>query len=191
MSEITSPLAVAKKSRFESKIDGGPFTSMLRSSRWIHALLLAAALSACSQEKPPQPGAVSLSDVRAAIVARNFSEAADLARRAVAQSPKDPAAQFELARAEALIGNTGRALDALDAAVAAGLPNAAKALEDPALDAIRNDERFSEIARRASPGSADPADGDPRGSGGDDVSIKNDSSGTHIKAGDVTLDTDF
>ncbi|WP_159983772.1 MULTISPECIES: hypothetical protein [unclassified Novosphingobium] len=144
-------------------------------------------------------GLRGLAGVRAAIVSRNFGEAVQLAAAEVKAHPKDPAAHFEQARAEALAGNEGRALDALDKAIALGLPDAARALEDPAFAQISGSDRFAALIDRASPvaGNGDGTErsivaGTPRGQAGDGVSIRETAGGgTHIQAGDVVLDTDF
>jgi len=173
-------------------------------------LVLPVALAGCDKVAPSatdaQPAAQpdapkGLAGVRAAIVARNFGEAVDLAAAEVKAHPKDPAAHFEQARAEALAGNEGRALDALDHAIALGLPDAARALEDPAFAQISGSDRFAVLLDRASPVAGDaPARaptrtvvaGSPRGRAGDGVSIRETAGGgTHIQAGDVVLDTDF
>jgi hypothetical protein len=144
-----------------------------------------------------QDAPAGLAGVRAAIVARNFGEAVDLAAAEVKANPKDAAARFEQARAEALAGNEGRALDALDQAIALGLPDAAHALEDPAFAQISGSDRFAALLDRANPVGGDAAApaivaGSPRGRAGDGVSLREKpGGGTHIQAGDVVLDTDF
>jgi hypothetical protein len=151
-------------------------------------------LSACNnQDKAAEhkQQLTGLPAVRAAIVARNYAEAADLARKEVASRPADPAAQFELARAEALAGNQGRAIDALDLAVRDGLADAARAVEDPAFDALRDDDRFVALVERAAPGSHGGGDNAEVSRGADAVQIHESAGGTHIRAGDVKLDTDF
>lgn len=163
------------------------------------ALCLLFATTGCDKLAPTADSAPKgLAGVRAALVARNFSEAVELAAAEVKAHPKDPAAHFERARAEALAGNEGRALDALDQAVSLGLPDAARALEDPAFARIGGSDRFAALVERASPVSdADPDEGivasEPRRRGSDQsVAIREKpGGGTHIQAGDVTLDTDF
>lgn len=136
-----------------------------------------------------------LSAVRAAIVAHNYADAAEQARALVKQAPGDADARFELARAEALIGNEDAALDALDAAVRAGLANLPAALADPAFADLHNTDRFAAIAARAHPGrrpTARAADRIEAGEGRDRVSITSDPDGREaIRAGNVNLDTDF
>ncbi len=127
-----------------------------------------------------------LTAARAAIVAHNYGDAAQSARAAVAAAPHDPRPQFELARAEALLGNQGNALTALEQSVTDGLANAGAALADPAFDAIRNDARFIALHDRALPASR----GEPNlqaGSGSDAVSIVGPPGHEEIRAGDVTL----
>lgn len=141
-----------------------------------------------------------LAAVRAEIVQRNFGRAAELARAAVAAAPTDPNAAFELARAEALSGNQGYALDALEQAVNKGLANASTALKDEAFAALRPNSRYKELLRKANPSSKSASGGSteaPRsqgslsagGRGG--VSIQESGGSTTIRAGDVTLHTDF
>lgn len=138
-----------------------------------------------------------LAGVRAAIVARNFGEAVELAVAEVKAHPNDPSSFFEQARAEALAGNEGRALDALDRAITLGLPDAARALGDPAFEQISSSERFARLADRASPSTAGGGGttitaGRRRDNPNDGVVLhEKPGGGTHIQAGDVVLDTDF
>lgn len=179
----------------------GHFLMTLFSGR--HAMLAAImagalALGGCHKAGETTAGAAlpeGLAGVRAAIVARNYAQAETLAQDFVRGHPGDAAAQFELARAEALLGNQGKALDALEAAVNAGLPDAAHALDDPAFAALAGDPRLAALREKAAPRSAQ-ADAGPgttlnAGSGADAVSIHEDAGGTHIQAGDVKLDTDY
>lgn len=166
------------------------------------SLALAGALAGCNFGIVSDDAKDGLSGVRAAIVAHNYAEAADMARTYAADNPSDPEAHFELARAEALLGNEGRALDALDLAINAGLPNAGQALKDPAFAAIRTSARFAALKERGAPApkaaAAAVRNPEPVGAtvvtaGGydDGVSISESADGTHIRAGDVTLDTNF
>lgn len=158
--------------------------------------------------------------VRAAIVAGNFGEAVKLGEEVVDANPDDPVAHFELARANALAGRRGKALDALARAVDLGLANADVALRDPAFSDMALMPRFVALVRRASPaasrsreaaalglGAEDEGYEDSRyaseeiptldypvrsGSAGGDVSIgKTADGGTVIRAGEVVLETDF
>lgn len=141
-----------------------------------------------------------LAQVRSEIVARNFGRAAELGREAVNSFPNDPEASFELARAEALAGNQGYALDALEQAVTKGLANANLALKDEAFAALRTNSRFKELLRTANPSSrsATPAQHRPApepssisAGGHHGVEIQESGGSTTIRAGDVTLHTDF
>lgn len=156
------------------------------------ALLL---LAACSgQSETGTSSERDLAEVRAAIVAHNYGAAVELARAMAKANPRDANALYELARAEALLGNQGSALDALDAAITAGLGNVPTALADPAFNSIRDSDRFAALADRATPGAADdgPVERLAAGSGADRVEITTDSDGQDtIRAGDVTLSTDF
>ena len=138
-----------------------------------------------------------LAGVRAAIVARNFGEAVELAAAEVKVHPNDPSSFFEQARAEALAGNESRALDALDRAITLGLPDAARALDNPAFEQISSSERFVRLVDRAIPSTAGGegttiAAGRRRDNPNDGVVLhEKPGGGTHIQAGDVVLDTDF
>jgi len=150
------------------------------------------ALAACS----PKNGSGStptVAGVRSAIVAGNYAEAVDMAQKLATSTPKDPSVQLELARAQALQGNQGRALDAIELAVNSGLGNASQALADPAFDRLRTNTRFVALVNRASPsaGNGENAAVISAGSGADHVDIQDGPSGTHIHAGDVSLDTKF
>lgn len=158
------------------------------------ATVLASCITLAACDKKDAAAQEGLPAVRAAIVAGNYGDAAELARKQAAAHPHDPAAQFELARAEALAGNRGHALDALDAAVKAGLADAGHVLEDHAFDAIRDDQRFAALIEKATPapsGKAPDASALAAGSGPTRVQIKDGPGGTHIQAGDVKLDTSF
>ncbi len=153
------------------------------------AVLLLVACSGTSGS--PGGTADGPSAVRAAIVARNYGQAADLARARVERTPHDAAARFELARAESLLGNDGAALDALDAAVRGGLVDVAGALADPAFERLRASDRFAAIEARALPGRR-AVQRLTAGEGRDAVSITTDADGREmIRAGDVTLDGNF
>jgi len=158
-------------------------------------LAVLCALPACSSASKPDAAiaaTVTLPSVRAAIDAGNYGEAAQSAQSYLAVHPKDPDGYFEEARAEALAGNQGRALDALAKAVDNGLANAGQALNDPAFDAIRGDDRFAALAQRATPAPrGTDASGLAAGSGADHVEIAQHGGGTQIQAGDVKLNTNF
>lgn len=153
------------------------------------ALLLAGCSAGDGQEGS---GNNTLAGARSAIVARNYGDAAQIARRLVTRAPRDAAANFELARAEALLGNNGSALDALEAAVNAGLANVPAALTDPAFSSIRTNDRFVILADRASPAPADPTTQQiSAGNGSDRVEIINSNGRSVVRAGDVELDGNF
>jgi hypothetical protein len=141
-------------------------------------------------------GSQGIDAVRSEIVARNFGRAVELAADVVAANPNDPDAHYEQARAEALAGNEGRAFDAIEKAIDLGLPNASTALNDAAFSRLRKAGRFAALQSKASP-SPDKSSVGPVGSlvqaGPDDeVTILELPNGeTHIKAGDVSLSTDF
>ena len=149
-------------------------------------------LAACSP-KNGVGGSPTIAGVRSAIVAGNYAEAVGIAQKLASSTPKDPSVQFELARAQALQGNQGRALDAIEAAVNSGLGNAAQALADPAFDGVRGNDRFVALLNRASPsaGHDSTASVVSAGSGVDHVEIQNGPTGTRVRAGDVSLDTKF
>lgn len=149
------------------------------------------ALAGCDKGATLASGPDGLVGVRSAITAHNYAEALDLAHIEVARRPKDPAAQFELARIEALRGNEGRALDALDSAISGGLPDASRALSDPAFSSISGSSRFAEIAERGNPLATHGASAQSAGADRDRVEINESANGTHIRAGDVKLNTDF
>ena len=152
---------------------------------------LVLATAACSNNDTAS-NTPTLASVRSAIVAGNFAEAALSAEKLAASSPKDPAVQFELARAEALHGNQGRAMDALEASINGGLGNASQSLTDPAFDTVRGTDKFAALTNRASPSASKGGEGGDAvaaGSGADSVKIQQGANGTHIQAGNVRLDT--
>jgi len=156
------------------------------------AVGVAIALAGCSaaRDDGARGGGDRLAEVRAALVAHDYGQGVKLAKGAVTAAPHDPKAQFELARAEALIDNQGAALDALGAAVDAGLADPATALEDPAFDAMRGSPRFAAIRDRATPG-ASGAGVLAAGEGSGRVTIDSRDGHDTVRAGDVVLDGDF
>jgi predicted esterase len=64
-------------------------------------------------------------------------------------APKDPSAQYNLACAQARQGKTGQSLAALEKAVALGFGDSQHLRDDPDLEAVRKDQRFEVILRRA------------------------------------------
>lgn len=176
--------------------EGGMIMNLIRLVTFASSLLVLGGcdLSALPGGDAAGSGAKGLTAVRAAIISRNFGEAVELAAAEVKAHPNDPAAHFEQARAEALDGNEGRALDALDKAITLGLPSPARALEDPAFADIAGSDRFATLADRASPTAGSHRTGAADGGGGQaDAVVVRDKpgGGTHIRAGDVVLDTDF
>lgn len=133
--------------------------------------------------------------IRAALVARNFGEAATLARSLVNDAPGDPEAQLLLARAEALLGNIGNAVESLDRAVTAGLANPVEALADPAFSSMRNDSRFVALSARVQPAPMANAPALPkqRATTTDrpEVEISTRDGEDYIRAGDVVIDGNF
>jgi len=149
-------------------------------------------LAGCSaaRDDAARGGGDRLAAVRAALVAHNYGQGVTLAKAAVKATPHDPKAQFELARAEALVDDQGSALDALGAAVEAGLADPTTALEDPAFDSIRGSARFAAIRNRATPG-AFGTGMLAAGEGSDRVTIDRRGGHDTVRAGDVVLDGDF
>jgi hypothetical protein len=145
------------------------------------------ALTGCAKRPADLPD--GLAGMRAAITAHNYAEASTLARAEANSHAKDPAAQFELARAEALQNNEGRALDALETAVALGLPDASRALDDAAFATLAATDRFATLRHRVAPSPTPAALAVSNGAGR--VEIREEAGGTHIQAGDVHLDTNF
>ena len=155
-------------------------------------------LSACSDTRTTGASAASdpLDQARAEIVARNYGSAAELAREATKAEPANPAAYLELARAEVLRGNHSAGLSALRTAIEKGLPDAARALEDPAFDSIREDREFALLVERASPRSGHSATAarsnrEPAPRDEPEVEISTRNGEDYIRAGDVVIDGDF
>jgi hypothetical protein len=158
------------------------------------ALIALASCSGASKSGAPLSDvAPTLAGVRAAIVAGNYGEAAQIARNYIQISPKDPDGYYEDARAEALASNQSNALVALTKAVDYGLASPAQALADPAFDDVRDNDRFAALSARATPAphNANLSGTLAAGSGADHVEISEHSGGTQINAGDVKLNTNF
>ena len=154
-------------------------------------VLAALAVGACNAKKDPQKVGSALDEARAAIVARNFGQAEELASEAVNADPDNPATHYELARAEALEGNEAKALAELRLAIDKGLANAPRALDDPAFDSIRTGQAFAELQERSAP-RREPtrqaeADGRRREPA---VQISSDGGHETVRAGDVVINDD-
>lgn len=148
--------------------------------------LLAAVLAGCGENAQHSSASSDpLSSARAAIIHRNFADAADYARQALDDDPSSPDAYFELARADALRGNGGSAEDALGKALDNGLGDAAQKLRDPAFDTIRNDAAFAQLQERASPRTAQQSK--PSVEQEPSVEITDG----EVRAGDVVINSDF
>ncbi|GAA4019341.1 hypothetical protein GCM10022280_18950 [Sphingomonas swuensis] len=135
-----------------------------------------------------------MNEARAAIVARNFGEAVLRASEAVDADPHDPAAHYELARAEALQGNEGRALQALRTAVDKGLADPSRALADPAFDQLQGNPEFAALEERASPmrqATRSAQSQRPEQPDEPAVEIRENGGREVIRAGDVVIDTDL
>ncbi|AHE52397.1 hypothetical protein NX02_03215 [Sphingomonas sanxanigenens DSM 19645 = NX02] len=120
--------------------------------RWL-APCSALLLAGCGMVSSFLPGdtKAALAEVRSAIVAHDYGVAVEQARALAIRHDDDPEVLFELARAEALLGNENRAVTALEKAIAAGLPGTVATFRDPAFDEIRRTVRFTAIAGRAAP----------------------------------------
>lgn len=153
------------------------------------------ALAACDPGETPRVSSSPLDDARAAIVARNFGQAVQFASDAVDEHPQDPAAHYQLARAEALQGNEGRALSALGLAIDRGLSDASRALLDPAFDSIRDRQAFVDLEERASPRRAPrrnaARDVEPEQDREPAVEIRSEGGREVVRAGDVVIDTEL
>lgn len=162
--------------------------------KWGIAFGLMLAIAGCGGSSVSNDGTAasetrpSLERARAAIVARNFGDAVRLAHEAVTAAPRDPAAQYELARAEALAGNEGNALTALEAAIAGGLADAEGKLRDPAFDRVRQNDRFAALDARARPGTNRTDEGRIAADG---VVIEHRDGEDYIRAGDVSIGGNF
>ncbi|MGF7146679.1 hypothetical protein FHS96_000288 [Sphingomonas zeicaulis] len=119
------------------------------SMRWL-APCSALLLAGCGMVSSFLPGdtKAGLAQVRSAIVAHDYGVAVEQARALAVSHDDDPEVLFELARAEALLGNQNRALTALEKAINAGLARSGTTLRDPAFDEIRRTVRFTAITGR-------------------------------------------
>lgn len=162
------------------------------------ALLFSTALAtfgvaACNKPEAPSVAAAASADARLAAIddslARmNYGEAARLAAEAQAQYPGDARLHAAAARAQARLGDAEASAAALERAVAAGLPNAANVLAEPAFDAVRGHKAFASyrtrLAAKPTP-NRQPTSHIRAG----DVEIIESAQGDVIRAGDVVLDT--
>lgn len=164
----------------------------------LSALLFSTALAtfgvaACNKPEAPSVAAAANADARLAAIddslARmNYGEAARLAAEAQAQYPGDARLHAAAARAQARLGDAEASAAALQRAVAAGLPDVAALLADPAFDAVRGHKAFAAYRPRLA---AAPAQNHPPASRirAGDVEIIESADGDVIRAGDVVLDT--
>lgn len=158
------------------------------------ALLAASATAACNKVETPAAEAAEaspdalLAAINDSLARMNYGEAARLATDAQSRFPGDHRLHAAAARAQARLGDAETAAVALERAVAAGLPNAADVLAEPAFDAVRDHRAFASYRTRfaAKPApNRQPASHIRAG----DVEIIESAEGDVIRAGDVVLDT--
>ncbi|SJM62037.1 hypothetical protein FM111_08675 [Brevundimonas diminuta 3F5N] len=159
------------------------------------AALAASLTAACEKvETPPVAEAAEatpdalLGAVENSLASMNYGEAARLAAEAQARFPGDHRLHAAAARAQARLGDAEASAAALQRAVAAGLPNAADVLAEPAFDAVRDHRAFASyrtrLAAKPTP-NRQPTSHIRAG----DVEIIESADGDVIRAGDVVLDT--
>jgi hypothetical protein len=155
--------------------------------------LAAFGLTACNKpEAPPASEAAEanadsrLAAIDDSLARMNYGEAARLAAEAQAQYPGDHRMHAAAARTQARLGDADASAAALQRAVAAGLPDVAALLADPALAAVREHKAFA--AYRPRTAAKAPAAATSRIRAGD-VEIIESADGDVIRAGDVVLDT--
>lgn len=158
------------------------------------AALASFGLAACNKpEAPPAAEAAEasadarLGAVNDSLARMNYGEAARLAAEAQSQFPGDHRLHAAAARAQARLGDADAAAAALTRAVAAGLPNAAEVLAEPAFDAVRDHKVFAAYRPRAVAPKPAPEPTSRIRAG--DVEIIESANGDVIRAGDVVLDT--
>jgi|GEM_PF-1571775 len=159
------------------------------------AALAASLTAACDKvETPPVAEAAEatpdalLGAVNNSLASMNYGEAARLAAEAQARFPGDHRLHAAAARAQARLGDAEASAVALERAVAAGLPNAADLLAEPAFDAVRGHKAFA--AYRPHLPAAPQQDRQPASRiRAGDVEIVESADGDVIRAGDVVLDT--
>ncbi|MBD3572807.1 hypothetical protein EJ082_07465 [Brevundimonas diminuta] len=150
-------------------------------------------MAACNKsEAPPASEAAEanadsrLAAIDDSLARMNYGEAARLAAEAQTQFPGDSRLHAAAARAQARLGDADASAAALQRAVAAGLPDVATLLADPAFDAVREHKAFA--ASRPRTAAKAPAAATSRIRAGD-VEIIESADGDVIRAGDVVLDT--
>lgn len=156
-----------------------------------------AAPSATVQDAPAPtaeaqaPTADVHAQIKAALDAKNYGQAAELAKAAQASHPTDSQIFLLAATAEAHLGNAGNAATAFQHAIDNGLVDPMKELSDKAFDEVRGSEPFQRIRSRLVTASAGktyrartPVD---RIRAGDVEIVEGDHE--HIRAGDIVLDT--
>lgn len=79
---------------------------------------------------------------------KKYAEFAARLELAATILPPRPGVWFELAQIRALLGETGRALDALERAIGEGFRNRAAVLESRELDSLRQEARFAALLAR-------------------------------------------
>lgn len=160
------------------------------------AILASSLASACNKaEEAPSTAEANtnadslLAAVNDSLSRMNYGEAARLATDAQAQFPGDYRLHAAAARAQARLGAAEASAAALERAVAAGLPNAAEVLAEPAFDTVRAHRAFASYrTRTAVSGSSSPQRSTTHIRAGD-VEIIESADGDVIRAGDVILDT--
>lgn len=164
-----------------------------------HAVRIAAVaigMAACSQAGQPvseAPTALAYADrVRGALSARNFGQAAEVARTAVIAYPTDPQLYLLAARSEAELGNAGSSAQAFVRSLELGLPDARREFGDAAFSSVRTDDAFSEVRRRLGAAASASARQTAQVSGerlaAGEVEIVDGPDG-YVRAGDIVLHT--
>lgn len=93
----------------------------------------------------------------ALVQAGDFARARVLLAQLIEQEPAEPRHRYNLACAEARLGFSELAFEALESALRLGFRNRALLLEDPDLEPLRTKPRFQELVRRVPASTSTPA----------------------------------
>lgn len=127
------------------------------------------------------------SEVNQALIAKNFSEAAKLAKRWIEKAPTDYEGHFSLAQASAQTGDKNAALVALEQAIKLGLKDDEQISKCANLEPIKSMTAYKDLMSASFPGRAS-SDAPQSHSSDVGVSIQTGDGKQVVRAGDVVIE---
>jgi tetratricopeptide (TPR) repeat protein len=157
----------------------------------VSALVLAAALAGC--DIGPLASAENLkSEARQTLEAKNFSDAADAARKYIDKAPEDYEGYYLLAQAKAQTGDKNAALVALEQAIKKGLKDDEQIEKNSNLDPIKSMVAYADLMKTSFPSRKVPEVGVSGEADADEaaptVSITESDGKQLLRAGDIVIE---